>query len=226
VAAAATPAHPLQGAFDLLFPAGGFVAPALRNFLNSKPLLWALLALPAAHIAYRYVAEAPWPDELVGPSGEWAARLIIVALMLTPLALLLPRVRWVGWLAQRRRAFGVAAFCYALLHLGFYAAEMETLANILSEIALTGIWTGWAALLLMVPLALTSNDASVRRLKRGWKKLHRLAYPAALLVLVHWIVVHNALIEALLQSAPLILLESWRLARRIGFGRFSHSPAR
>ena len=201
------------------------MAPAFRNILNGKPLLWALLALPAAHIVYRFVGEDLWPDELVGPSGEWAARLIIVALILTPLASLLPSAPWVGWLVRRRRAFGVAAFCYALLHLGFYVAEMETVANLLSEIALLGIWTGWAALLLMIPLALTSNDASVRRLKRGWKKLHRLAYPAALLVLVHWIVVHNALIEALLQSAPLILLESWRLARLLGSGRLSRSPA-
>ena len=197
----------------------------LRTLLSSKPLLWALLAVPAAHLLYRYFSEGLLPDDLVGPSGEWAARLIIVALMLTPLAMLLPRAALVGWLVRCRRAFGVAAFCYALLHLAFYAAEMETLANIVAELDLTGIWTGWAALLLMLPLALTSNDASVRLLKRGWKKLHRLAYPAALLILVHWIVVHNALIEALLQFAPLALLETWRLTRLVGLRRPLNSPA-
>lgn len=196
-----------------------------RALLNSKPLLWALLALPAAHMIYRLINEDLWPDELVGPSGEWAARLIIVALMLAPLAMLLPRARAIGWLVRRRRAFGVAAFLYALLHLAFYAAEMETLANILAELWALGIWTGWAALLLMLPLALTSNDASMRALKRGWKKLHRLAYPAALLILIHWIVVHNALIEALVIFAPLALLETWRLARLLGPGRSVHSPA-
>ncbi|MDQ4087404.1 MAG: ferric reductase-like transmembrane domain-containing protein [Pseudomonadota bacterium] len=177
-------------------------------------MLWALLALPAAHILWRYATQDVWPDELVGPTGEWAARLIIVTLTLTPLAMLLPRSRAVAWLLRRRRAFGVGAFCYALLHLSFYALEMETLANMLDEVELTGIWTGWAALLLMLPLALTSNDAAMRRLKAGWKRLQRLAYPAALLTLVHWIVVHNSLGEALLQSAPLILLELYRLARR------------
>jgi len=200
------------------------VAPALRALLNSKPFLWALLAVPAAHILFRYAGGDLWPDELVGPSGEWAARLIIVALMLAPLAMLLPRARAIGWLVRRRRAFGVAAFCYALLHLAFYVAEMETLANILAELWALGIWTGWAALLLMLPLALTSNDASMRALKRGWKQLHRLAYPAAMLILIHWIVVHNALIEALLQFAPLALLETWRLARLLGPGRSVHSP--
>ena len=196
-----------------------------RALLNSKPLLWALLAMPAAHILYRLVGEDLWPDELVGPSGEWAARLIILALMLTPLAMLLPRVPLVSWLLRRRRAFGVAAFCYALLHLALYLAEMETVRNVLAELWLPGIWTGWAALLLMLPLALTSNDASVRALRRGWKKLHRLAYPAAVLTLVHWIVVHNALIEALVQFAPLALLEAYRLARMLGSARSARSPA-
>lgn len=201
------------------------MAPALRAILNSKPLLWALLAVPAAYILYRFVSEDLLPDELVGPSGEWAARLIIVALMLTPLAQLLPRARAVGWLVRRRRAFGVAAFGYAALHLAFYVAEMETVANMLAELGAPGIWTGWAAFALLLPLALTSNDASVRVLRRGWKRLHRLVYPAALLVLAHWIIVHNALIAALVQIAPLALLEGWRLVRRFGSRRSRHAPA-
>jgi len=190
-----------------------------RKIADSKPLLWALLAFPAGQIVYRFFSEDLWPDELVAPTGEWAARLIIVALMLTPLAMLLPRLRLVGWLLRRRRAFGVAAFGYALLHLAFYVAEMETLANMLAELKALGIWTGWLALLLMLPLAATSNDAAMRALKAGWKKLQRLAYPVALLTLVHWIVVHNAPAEALLQFAPLALLETWRIARFARAGR-------
>ena len=197
---------------------------ALVRTVNARPLLWALLALPAAWILYTYFTQDLWPDEMVGPTGEWSARLIIVALVLTPLSMLLPRVRIVGWLLRRRRAFGVAAFAYALLHLAFYAAEMETLANILAEVELLGIWTGWAALLLMLPLALTSNDASMRALKGGWKKLQRLAYPMALLTLVHWIVVHNSLVEALVQAGPLILLELYRILRYARSGARRRSP--
>ena len=181
---------------------------------RGKMLLWALLALPAAHILWRWFSQNLWPDELVGPAGAWSARLIVVALSLTPLSMLLPRARFVRWLLRHRRAFGVAAFGYALLHLAFYALEMETVAAMLAELELTGIWTGWAALLLLVPLALTSNDAAMRALKSGWKKLQRLAYPAALLTLAHWIIVHNGLAEALLQSAPLILLQLYRLTLR------------
>ena len=186
-----------------------------RAVLNSKLLLWAMLAVPAAYILYRFFADDLWPDELVGPSGEWAARLIIIALMLTPLSMLWSHAGLVSWLVRRRRAFGVAAFCYAVLHLAFYIAEMETLRNILAEIWALSIWTGWAAFLLMLPLALTSNDRSVRALKHGWKKLHRLAYHAAILVLIHWIAVHDSLVEALVQSAPLALFEIYRILRII-----------
>jgi sulfoxide reductase heme-binding subunit YedZ len=58
----------------------------------------------------------------------------------------------------------------------------------------------------------------MRALKAGWKKLQRLAYPVALLTLVHWIVVHNAPGEALVQFAPLALLEAYRIARRFRAG--------
>ncbi len=194
-----------------------------RALVSARPFFWAVLALPAAFILYRWFAEAPLPDELVAPTGEWSARLIIVALMLTPLRMLLPRLAALAWLAARRRALGVAAFLYASLHLAFYLGEMETLGNVLAELWALGIWTGWATLLLMLPLALSSNDAAVRALRAGWRRLHRLVYPAALLILVHWIVVHNEPGEAIAQFAPLALLEAYRLVRIIGRPRTAPS---
>ncbi len=183
------------------------------RFPADKLLLWAALAVPALYLLWRYAGEEVWADELVGPSGAWSARFLILALMLTPLSMMLPRQPAVQWLLRRRRAFGVAAFGYALLHLLLYALDMETLAAIVGELELTGIWTGWAALLLMLPLVLTSNDAAVRALKAGWKRLQRLAYPAALLTFAHWAIVHNGLAEALLWFAPLALLQLYRLFR-------------
>ncbi len=188
---------------------------SIRLFLNSRPLLWALLAVPALPM----IGEALQPDvvfeELLHPSGEWSARLIILALMLTPLSQLVPRRRWVQWLLRRRRAFGVAAFGYGALHLLFYLFEMQSLRDILAEIGALGIWTGWAAFLLMLPLALTSNDRAMRAMRGGWKRLQRLAYPAALLTLVHWIFVHDNFSAALLNFSPLILLQLIRLARAL-----------
>jgi sulfoxide reductase heme-binding subunit YedZ len=186
---------------------------AIGRILDSKPLLWAVLAIPGLLM----VATALQPDsvfeELLHPSGEWSARMLILALMLTPLSKLLPGQGWVQWLLRRRRAFGVAAFGYALLHLLFYLLEMRTLRDILAEIGALGIWTGWLAFLLLVPLALTSNDLAMRAMKAGWKRLQRLAYPAALLTLAHWMFVHDNVVAALINFAPLGLLQALRIVR-------------
>jgi sulfoxide reductase heme-binding subunit YedZ len=193
---------------------------ALGGILGSKPLLWAVLAIPGLVMVIAALQPDVVFEELLHPSGEWSARLLIMALMLTPLSKLLPAQGWVQWLLRRRRAFGVAAFGYALLHLLFYVLEMQTLRDMLAEIGALGIWTGWVALLLMAPLALTSNDASMRALKAGWKRLQRLAYPAALLTLAHWIFVHDNIAAALINFAPLGLLQAWRIVR--GFRPAAH----
>jgi sulfoxide reductase heme-binding subunit YedZ len=178
---------------------------------RDKLLLWALLATPALWIVGNYLASDAYPGDYLHTTGEWSARLIILALMLTPLSMLFRGRPWVAWLVRRRRAFGVAAFAYALLHLLFYILDMETLRNMLAELWALGIWTGWSAYLLLVPLALTSNDPAMRALGKGWKRLQRLAYPAALLTLAHWMFVHDNLVPALLNFAPLALLEGWRV---------------
>lgn len=182
----------------------------------SKGVLWTMLAVPAVFIIHRY-ATIPdiWAGDLLHPTGEWSARLIIVALMLTPLAQLFPGLRPVRWLVHHRRAFGVAAFGYALLHLIFYVLDMETVAAMLAEIGAPGIWTGWLALLCMVPPALASNDAAMRLLRANWKRVQRLAYPAAVLTLIHWVLVHDGLSSALVQFSPLILLQLIRLFRHV-----------
>ena len=87
---------------------------------------------------------------------------------------------------------------------------MGNLDDILAEFWALGIWTSWAAMLLFVPLGLTSNDASMRALKAGWKRLQRLVYPAAVLVLVHWIFIHNNLGPAFLHFIPLVLIVAAR----------------
>ncbi len=176
--------------------------------------LWALLAVPAALILHDYwTSPGLWPGDLIAPTGEWSARLIILALMLTPLQLLVPRNVAVRWLVRHRRAIGVAAFAYALLHLLFYILDMEMLANILAELGAPGIWTGWLALLFLLPPAMTSSDPAMRVLGAMWKRLQRLAYPAAVLTLIHWVLVHDGMVEAVLHFLPLALLQVTRLAR-------------
>jgi methionine sulfoxide reductase heme-binding subunit len=185
----------------------------LRIVLNNKSLFGAVLAIPAALMLVGLSRGAVPPVDLLHPTGETSARLMIIAMMIAPLIALVGPRGWLRWLLARRRALGVAAFAYALLHLVLYMVDMGVLADMLAEFTAPGIWTGWAAFVLMIPLALTSNDASMRALKSGWKRLQRLAYPAALLTLLHWIFVHNNLVAALVHFVPLMLLLFLRSVR-------------
>lgn len=181
-----------------------------------KGVLWAVLAVPAAFALHRYATEPGiWPGDLLHPTGEWSARFIILALMMTPLAQLFPGSRAIKWLVRHRRAFGVAAFAYAVLHLVFYVLDMETVSAMLAELGAPAIWTGWLALLCLVPPAAASSDAAMRLLQRSWKRVQRLVYPAAILTLVHWVLVHDGKVSALVHFAPLVLLQVLRLARHL-----------
>ena len=77
------------------------------------------------------------------------------------------------------------------LHTLVYVIDRGTLDRIIDALPHTDIWTGWLAMLIFVPLAITSNNAAQRWLHAGWKTLQRLAYPAAVLVLIHWAALHN-----------------------------------
>lgn len=170
-------------------------------------LLWLLLALPAAlttSAAWRTDADL---DQLTADSGEWAVRFLVAALLVTPLVRLVPAL---GPLSRHRRAIGLAAFGTSLAHLGIYLAAMGALDVMLAELTAPGIWTGWAALALLLPLALTSNDAAMRLLGRNWKRLQRLAWPAALLTFAHMALVHDGLRDALILGVPLLALQLTR----------------
>lgn len=177
--------------------------------------VWAVLAvLPAVWI---YDAVTSSNERvfhiLVSPSGVWSARLLIVTLMITPLVMLLKTWRGPRWLKKNRRYFGVAAFAYAALHTLFYLADKADLGRVWLEASWFYIWTGWVALLIMLPLAITSMDYFVRLMGPRWKSLQRLTYVAAIFTLVHWASLHqwrNPL-EAVVHFAPLVALEGYRL---------------
>lgn len=160
----------------------------LRAFSVSRPLLWLILALPGLWIGYRWTTT---PDDYgfghaIGDSGDWAAWLLLLTLAVTPLRLLFRRSGWSARLMRRRRDLGVASFAYAAGHTVIYLADKAALDAVLSDLGSYDMLTGWLALALFVPLAATSNDISTRKLKRSWKRLHRLVYPAAILTFVHW----------------------------------------
>ena len=185
---------------------------------SRRLLLWLVLALPAALMVGRFVSGEALAMDLYHPSGEMSVRLMVLALLPGPLADAFGPNRFLrAWLAIRRN-LGVAAFGYAVLHLAIYAFDMQQLSAMLAELPIPGIWTGWLALLAMAIPAAISFDAAMRRLGRRWKTLQRLVYPAALLSLVHWLLLDWAWGPALIHLAPLVI--AWLLRFIMRRGRF------
>lgn len=91
--------------------------------------------------------------------------------------------------------------------------EVGTGSTVVGDVMKAGIWIGWLAFLIFVPPALTSNDWSVRRLGRRWKPLQRMVYSAAVLSLLHWALVSGNWVPALVNFAPLVLLQLARLVK-------------
>jgi sulfoxide reductase heme-binding subunit YedZ len=174
-------------------------------------LLWTILSLPALSTLAVSVQPDADLDHLTAESGEWAARFLVAALMVTPLIRLMPAL---GGLRRHRRAIGLAAFGTSVVHLGLYLLTMGALDLVLAEVAAPGIWTGWVALLMLLPLALTSNDAAMRQLGRNWQRLQRLAYLAAILTLAHMALVHDGVRDAMLLGIPLLVLQLTRFLPR------------
>ncbi|HEY0084561.1 MAG TPA: ferric reductase-like transmembrane domain-containing protein [Allosphingosinicella sp.] len=188
-----------------------------RGFLF-KILFWVLLALPAAMLlsGFWHRPVGVEADRFLHPSGEFSARLLIFALVLTPLSRLLPHSGILRWLLRHRRSIGVAAFGYAALHLLFYVLDKGAVHEIIAELRDPALWTGWLAFLCLLVPATVSNDRAMRALKAGWKRIQRLAYAAAILTLAHWALIDGSIGHAVVNFAPLILLQLLRLftARR------------
>ncbi len=191
----------------------------IRHIVDHRYFVWALLALPSLPMAGALAFGTSLPDRepitemLLHPTGEFSARFLIIAMMLTPLRMLFPGSGFLRWMMKRRRYFGVAAFFYALFHTVLYVIDMGSLQAMLGEFLAIGIWTGWLAMVIFVPLALTSTDGAVQKLGPRWKTLQRTVYIAAVATLLHWIFVHNNLGPALVHFVPLAGLEIYRLYR-------------
>ena len=163
--------------------------------------LWAVLMAPLAGLWWQTRSANVDLDALVADSGNWAIAWLAMAVVMTPLAKLWRSFARQLWL---RRAVGLAAFAASLAHLWLYVLAMRSFAEpggewalMMAEAFTPGILTGWIALALMLPPALASNEAAMRLLRRSWKPVQRLAWPAAAVALAHMAVVHDAFTLAL-----------------------------
>ena len=152
------------------------------------------------------------PIEFVERSlGTWAIIILLVTLSLTPLR----QLTNITWPIQLRRMAGLFMFFYACLHFATYIWLDKTFdwAEITKDIIKhPWVLVGFSSLILTIPLAMTSNNFMIRRLKQNWKKLHQLVYLIAILGLLHfWWLVKKDYREPLLYTVILVVLLSIRL---------------
>ena len=186
---------------------------ALRRLPTWSIYLFGLL--PLVWIVWLTVTNGYGPDPVKGIEhglGLWAIRLMLLALLVTPL-------RWLGLnLLRFRRQIGLVAFAYVVLHLfAWISIDMAFRWNqIIPDLYKRPyILIGMAALLLLVPLAVTSNDRAIRWLGAlRWNRLHKLAYLATILGMIHFLMIGKVYTtEVLTYSAILTVLLGVRIWR-------------
>ena len=184
----------------------------MNRLLNSRLFLWILLYIALGVETYRYSVGISFYGEYLHWTAVQSARLIIFTLGITPLRLFFPKPNWIRWLVSRRRDIGVAAFFYGLAHTVAYVAYKGDILLIFREAASVALLSGWVAMFLLLLLAVTSNDWSVRRLGARWSKVHTLVYIAAALVFMHWILTAFDPVSGYIHLAVLAILLLLRLA--------------
>ena len=162
---------------------------ASRRVLRLKIGAWVILSTPLAWGLYRWFLGDGFGfdpvENMLHFSGLTAVWVLIASLAITPIR------KVTGWndLQKLRRLTGLWAFAYALMHLSIYVSidQWFDWALIWEDVTERPfIFSGTAALLLMVPLAATSTKGWIRRLGKRWVTLHRLAYASAGLAALHF----------------------------------------
>jgi methionine sulfoxide reductase heme-binding subunit len=179
-----------------------------------KPLVFMLSLIPFLILIWRGFHDelgANPVETLTHETGLWGLYFLLITLAITPIK----KLSGMLWLVGLRRMLGLFAFFYACLHLTIYTwLDQYFLWDAIVEDIFKRpyITLGFSAWLMLLPLALTSNRFSIRKLGTKWKSLHRLVYPATLLVVFHFIwLVKADYAEPLLYLVILTLLLLVRL---------------
>jgi sulfoxide reductase heme-binding subunit YedZ len=182
-----------------------------------KPILFLLCLVPLGLLTARAFGiggeslGANPIEEVLHTLGLWALRFLMLTLAITPLRDLIGK----PWPLMFRRMLGLFAFFYVLLHFLVWLIVDQELywSGILTDIAKRPFITlGFAAFVMLIPLAVTSTNAMMRRLGKRWKSLHRLIYVCAILGVWHfyWLVKADVR-EPLLYAGILAVLLGWRI---------------
>jgi sulfoxide reductase heme-binding subunit YedZ len=188
----------------------------LRQPRWAVPVLVVLSLLPLLRLLWLGVQDqlTANPIELITrATGDWTLYFLCFTLAITPLR----RLTGLAWLLRMRRTLGLLTFFYASLHfLTFiWFDHFFDLADMMRDVFKRPfIAMGFSAFVLLVPLALTSHDAMVKKLGRHWRTLHKLIYLIAVLSILHfwWMRTgKNDIVEPLLMGVVVFLLLASRL---------------
>lgn len=202
--------------------------PARGALIAIKTLVHLLALTPAAILAWQIREEFLTGSGALGADpvaeiehrlGLWALRFLMITLAITPLR----QITGQPALLRLRRMLGLYAFAYATLHFSAYLVlDLRGYwAQIFEEIVKRPyITVGFAAWLLLLPLAITSTQAAIRRLGRNWARLHRLVYAIAVLAVLHfWWLVKSDIREPGMYAGILAVLLGWRIWKRVSVRR-------
>ena len=203
-----------------------------RALVALKAAVFVLALVPVTRLAIAALLFPEWlganPAEYITRSlGDWTLRLLLLTLCLTPARRLFG---W-NWLLRLRRMLGLFAFFYVVMHFLSYVSfdHVFDMGDILKDIAKRPFITvGFISLVLLIPLAVTSTNAMVRRLgARRWVALHRLVYVIAPLAVLHfWWMVKRDLTEPIIYAVILAVLLGYRLRFKWQLGRSRAAPVR
>jgi methionine sulfoxide reductase heme-binding subunit len=190
-------------------------APTPAAIRTLKSIAFVLALLPLARLVAGVFLDrlGANPIELITRStGTWTLTFLLITLGVTPLR----RMTGMHWLLKLRRMLGLFAFFYACLHFTTYIwfDQFFDWPAIWKDILKRRfIWIGFSAFLMLIPLAVTSNDASVRKLGgRAWRRLHRLVYVIAICGVVHyWWLVKKDITQPLIYAVVLAALLGFRV---------------
>jgi methionine sulfoxide reductase heme-binding subunit len=180
----------------------------------SKPVFFLLCSLPMLWIisaAFIGGLGANPVEKVTHLSGDWALRLLILTLALTPLKQLTGKVQFIRF----RRMAGLFVYFYALVHftIWFVADHSLDFVSMYQDIIKRPYITfGFFAFLLLTPLAITSNQWSMRKLGKRWKTLHKLVYPILILAVLHFIwLVKADFLEPIIYAVVAAILLGFRI---------------
>jgi sulfoxide reductase heme-binding subunit YedZ len=186
----------------------------LDGYLTNKVFVFSIAILPFLRLFYLAFNDklTAHPIEFIEHStGFWSLTILLVLLFLTPMRQIFKLNKQI----RLRRMLGLFVFFYAFLHVLTYLwldydFNYDEIAK--DVIKHPRILVGFVAFILLIPLAATSNNASIKRLGAGWVKLHSLVYLVAILAVMHfWMLVKRDIREPLIFAMVLFLLLAVRV---------------